>query len=250
MQVVVSANASTDKLLDTGSGIEELLRSHRFDTIKRFSTKENFCAAKLKSGHCATRREIKGKKVEIYTSDQYEIRKTEASLDHFRRYIIAGKLATANWSGEFFEKHLRNLGSNLLVKVHGLEKEGLGYRWFHTQTGQRKSGVYFQSSQTAGRPILPSNDLDFTEIVPNIYKEGGPGCDFKDSKKPEGLLRFLLEICTQPGDLVGDFYAGSGTTLATSIKMGRSCIACDQSPHSLEVIKTRLAKMRAGKDVD
>ena len=88
--------------------------------------------------------------------------------------------------------------------MYGLENAGLGYRWFQTGNERRDSGVYFQSQLNAGRPILPCNDLDYTGIVPIIYREGSPGCDFKDSKKPEALLRYLLEICTKPGDMILD----------------------------------------------
>jgi hypothetical protein len=192
---------------------------------------------------------VGGKEVEIYRPDEYRISQETPGLENLRRYVIAGKLATANWSGEFFENHLRKLGDNLLVKVPGLEKEGLGYRWFQTQNEKRSSGVYFQSSLTAGRPVLPTNDLDFTEIVPNIYKEGGEGIDFKDSKKPEQLLEYILSITTREHDLVGDFYAGSGTTIARCIKMKRSCITGDDSGTSIGIASRRLSNLRAGKDL-
>ncbi|MCE2983686.1 MAG: site-specific DNA-methyltransferase [Parachlamydia sp.] len=192
---------------------------------------------------------INGKEVEVYSPEQYKIIQDKPSLKHLRRYIIAGKLATANWSGEFFESHLRKLGENLLIKVHGLEKEGLGYRWFHTQNEKRNSGVYFQSSLTAGRPVLPTNDLDFTEIVPNIYKEGGSGTDFKDSKKPEQLLEYIISITTRENDLVGDFYGGSGTTIAKCIKMNRSCFTGDNGVESIKIISKRLSNLKEGKDI-
>lgn len=196
------------------------------------------------------RRTIQGKEVEIYHPGQYKIHREAPAEQNLRRYIIAGKLATANWSGEFFESHLRPLGDNLLVRVPGLENEGLGYRWFQTQTAKRSSGVYFQSTLTAGRPMLPTNDLDFTEIVPTVYKEGGEGIDFKDSKKPEQLLEYILSITTQENDLVGDFYGGSGTTLARCIKMKRSCITSDNGAEAISIITRRLANLRDGKDID
>lgn len=192
---------------------------------------------------------IAGKEVEIYKPHEYRISQETPGLENLRRYVIAGKLATANWSGEFFENHLRKLGDNLLVKVQGLEKEGLGYRWFQTQNDKRSSGVYFQSSLTAGRPTLPTNDLDFTEIVPNIYREGGDGVDFKDSKKPEQLLEYILSITTREYDLVGDFFAGSGTTIAKCIKMKRSCITGDSGEASLKIVSQRLSNLKEGKDL-
>lgn len=193
---------------------------------------------------------IRGKNVQVYLPHQYEIGETGYSRGALRRYVIAGKLATANWSGEWYQTHLKHLGENLLLKVQGLERGGLGYRWFQTGNGKRKSGVYFQSQLAAGRPLLPANDLDFTEVVPTIYREGGPGCDFKDSKKPEALLRFLMEICTRPGDTVLDPYAGSGTTLAVAVKMGRSAVVIENDRGSLKILKRRVRNLKTGRDLD
>jgi adenine-specific DNA-methyltransferase len=136
------------------------------------------------------------------------------------------------------------------VRVWGLDKAGLGFRWFQTGNSNRRSGVYFQSSLSAGRPILPCNDLDYTEIVPTIYREGGNGCDFKDSKKPEALLRFLIEICTQPGDTILDPFGGSGTTLAVAEKMNRHSVIIENHPAALEVIQRRISNLKSGLDLD
>lgn len=193
---------------------------------------------------------LNGKRVEIYASQHYEIAETGHTPDALRRYVIAGKLATANWSGEWYENYLRKLGDNLLVRVWGLENQGLGYRWFQTGNARRKSGVYFQSQLNAGRPILPSNDLDYTEVVPTIYREGGPGCDFKDSKKPEALLNFLLTSCTEPGDWVLDPFAGSGTTLASAVKLGRRAVLIENHADAVSIIRQRMSNLQVGKDID
>jgi adenine-specific DNA-methyltransferase len=196
------------------------------------------------------RRVLGGKEVEIYRPSQYRIIEVKPSQNTFRRYIIAGKVATANWSGEFYENHLRALGTDLLVKVHGLEKQGLGYRWFLTSNHDRQSGIYFQSMRTAGRLGLFSNDVDYTEVVPTIYREGGEGCDFKDSKKPEALLNLLMDMTTKEGDLVLDFYGGSGTTLAVAIKKNRACLIIEKNDFVLRVIRNRLRNLQNGLDLD
>lgn len=197
------------------------------------------------------RKQIAGKQIEIFMPAQYEIvKQEECTTGCFRRYIIAGKLKTANWSGEWYENYLADMGTDLLIKVHGLEQEGLGYRWFITSNDKRKSGVYFQSLLNAGRPILPTNDLDFTDEVTNIYREGGAECDYKDSKKPEKLLGFLLDICTQENDEVLDMFGGSGTTLACCIKKNRNCTIIDNSKKAYEIMKARVRNMKNGLDID
>ena len=193
---------------------------------------------------------IDGRKFEIYKKDQYKITKLTPSHRRFREYVIAGKIATANWSGVMYERYLKDLDKDLLVKFDGLDKKGLGYRWFLTSNHRRKSGVYFQHAKSAGRPHLFTNFLDFTEIVPLIFGEGGPGCDFKDSKKPEQLIEQILEMTTKKNDLVMDFFGGSGTTLSSCIRKNRSCVIIEKNKIAQKTIHNRLKNMKNGQDLD
>jgi len=47
------------------------------------------------------------------------------------------------------------------------------------------------------------------------------------TQKPESLMRTILESCTREGDIVCDFYCGSGTMPAAAESMGRRWICCD-----------------------
>lgn len=227
-------------------------KTTRFNTVFKTADLSKFVhRIEILDENCETRN-INGKIVEIYRPGQYRVVKDEPSEGALRRYIIAGKLKTANWSGEWYETHLKNIEveNQLLFKVYGLENEGLGYRWFESGGSKRESGVYFQSTLTAGRPILPTNDLDFTEEVTTIYKEGGPGCDYKDSKKPEKLIGWILDICTAENDEVLDLFGGSGTTIATCIKKRRKCTIVENSEVAIDVIKNRLQNLTRGLDID
>jgi len=117
----------------------------RFFTELKTAREDKFIYAVHTHSKSSEVRTINGKQVEIYRAGQYEITQTGYTPDALRRYVIAGKLATANWSGEWFESHLRELGNDTLIKVYGLENAGLGYRWFQTGNDKRNSGVYFQS---------------------------------------------------------------------------------------------------------
>jgi len=195
--------------------------------------------------------EINKKRAEIYDEGEYEIVKMKPNKDNFRRYLISGKIATANWSGEFYETHLKKLGNNKLIKIHGLENHGNKFRWFETSDGKRKSGVYFQSFGAGGRPILLSNDqFNYTDKMTYIYKEGGEGVDFKDSKKPEEMIKTLIQVTTKKGDLVMDLFGGSGTTIASAIKTGRSCLTIEKEPKNVQIIKKRLENLQKGLDSD
>ncbi len=60
------------------------------------------------------------------------------------------------------------------------------------------------------------------------------------TEKPRKLLERLILSSTDPGDLVGDFFAGSGTTLLVANKMGRKWIGVDNSLHAINLIRAKL----------
>lgn len=64
--------------------------------------------------------------------------------------------------------------------------------------------------------------------------------------KPENLLEQIIRLSTNPNDLVLDFFAGSGTTLAVAHKMGRRWIGIEQMDYIESVTKERLKKVLAG----
>jgi adenine-specific DNA-methyltransferase len=61
-----------------------------------------------------------------------------------------------------------------------------------------------------------------------------------DTPKPEQLMRRVLEIATNPGDLVLDPYLGSGTTSATAHKLGRRWIGIEQGKHAVSHCAKRM----------
>ena len=62
------------------------------------------------------------------------------------------------------------------------------------------------------------------------------------TQKPVGILRRMIQASSKPGDVVLDFFAGSGTTGFVANELGRRFILVDQNPESIEVIKERLPK--------
>lgn len=66
------------------------------------------------------------------------------------------------------------------------------------------------------------DDIDFQ----NTQNEGG--ISFPTAKKPEMLLYRIIDMCTKPGEIVMDFFLGSGTTAAVAHKMGRQYIGVEQ----------------------
>jgi adenine-specific DNA-methyltransferase len=66
--------------------------------------------------------------------------------------------------------------------------------------------------------------------------------------KPERLLERIIHISTNPGDLVLDSFAGSGTTGAVAHKMGRRWIMAELGDHAVTHIVPRLKKVVDGED--
>lgn len=78
----------------------------------------------------------------------------------------------------------------------------------------------------------------------NLNKEGI--IKMNNGKKPEALIQRIIEIATQPGDLVLDYHLGSGTTAAVAHKMGRRYIGIEQMDYIARIPVVRLKKVTAG----
>lgn len=63
------------------------------------------------------------------------------------------------------------------------------------------------------------------------------------TQKPEALLQRILFASSRPGDLVMDFFSGSGTTAAVASKTGRRYVVCDSSPFALYAFRRRQCKL-------
>lgn len=70
------------------------------------------------------------------------------------------------------------------------------------------------------------------------------------TKKPEELLRRIILSSTDEGDLVLDFFAGSGTTAAVAEKLGRRWITCDIGKYSYFTVQKRLLQISESNDLD
>ncbi|MCX7641340.1 MAG: site-specific DNA-methyltransferase [Elusimicrobiales bacterium] len=68
----------------------------------------------------------------------------------------------------------------------------------------------------------------------------------KYGKKPEELLRIVLDLITQRGDLILDFFMGTGTTCAVAHKMGRQYIGVEQLDYGENSAVVRLKNVING----
>src|SRR5699024_28257 len=78
----------------------------------------------------------------------------------------------------------------------------------------------------------------------NLSKEGN--ISFKNGKKPEQLLKRIIEVATDEGDIVLDFFMGSGTTQAVAHKMNRQYIGIEQMDYINSITVPRLQDVIKG----
>lgn len=124
-----------------------------------------------------------------------------------------GKLTTVHFVGR--NKRLVSWFKNVCIKERGyiFKKEKVGSLWA---------------------------DLNWN----NVNREGG--VVFTGGKKPEVLIQRILELATEPGDLVLDSFLGSGTTAAVSHKMGRRYIGVELGEHCYSLCIPRLRSVVDG----
>ncbi len=95
----------------------------------------------------------------------------------------------------------------------------------------------------AGEPLTTLwDDL----LSNNLHNEGD--VKFPKGKKPESLIKRILELATNPGDIVLDSFLGSSTTAAVAHKMGRRWIGIELGDHCYSHCIPRLKKVIDAED--
>jgi adenine-specific DNA-methyltransferase len=112
-----------------------------------------------------------------------------------------------------------------------------GQRWiFYREKLKEIDGVL-----VAGEPLTTLwDDL----LSNNLHQEGG--VELPKSKKPEGLIKRVLELGSMPGDIILDAYLGSGTTAAVAHKMSRRYIGIERGDHAVTKCHPRLVSVVNG----
>lgn len=180
-------------------------------------------------------------------------RRPDSILEHFHDFIVNNsaqvcRLASISDSGagekiiQLKKESIRNPG-----KVFKLERLG-DLDDVYVLDGQQLIFYKKNVAEIDGK-------LSATALLTNIWKdiawegiakEGS--VTFRKGKKPEKLIKRCLELATNPGDLVLDSFAGSGTTGAVAHKMGRRWIMVELGEHCHTHIIPRLKKVIDGED--
>jgi hypothetical protein len=86
-------------------------------------------------------------------------------------------------------------------------------------------------------PGVPLQDLwlDLNSVQPQSYERTGYA-----TQKPEAFLERVVQLSTNEGDLVADFFCGSGTTAAVAEKLGRKWICTDLGKFAIHTTRKRM----------
>jgi len=125
-----------------------------------------------------------------------------------------------------------------------VDKDGRRYR--RRQRASKETGDRFWEKQyldeSKGVPASTVwSDIQQTYADPRAYKLGSTSeITGYATQKPEKLLERVIKISSEPGDLVADFFSGSGTTLTVAEKIERRWIGCDLGRWGIHVTRKRL----------
>src|SRR5690349_13274509 len=106
----------------------------------------------------------------------------------------------------------------------------------------------FNSSSKAGFGKIPDlergkvpEDWWYFPVIARLHTErtGYP------TQKPIALLERIVLASSNPGDLIADFFCGSGTTPFVASKHGRRFIACDETFRAIHTTRSRLTDLSA-----
>jgi len=88
--------------------------------------------------------------------------------------------------------------------------------------------------EKAARGKLPTDTWWHTIVATNGKEKTG-----YPTQKPLGILNRMIRASSNPGDLVLDFFAGSGTTGMSCLELNRRFILIDNNPQALQVMRQR-----------
>jgi adenine-specific DNA-methyltransferase len=198
--------------------------------------------------------EFGDRKAKIFTPDKYILKKVEPAKENFKIMTVRGSIKEKVSSGRFYVKYLQPLEGQYpdktLFKVDHIGDDMYDYRYFYLPPAGNKNGAYLQGMPTSSSVTYKPypNFLDFVQSYNTVNEEGV--VEFRNGKKPEDLVAYLMDIFTVEGDIVLDAFAGSGTTASVALKMNRQFITSEQMDYIQTITLPRLCGVINGEEND
>ncbi len=211
--------------------------------MKRYSSiledegeKEKFLSFKDASGNDVTIYKHHRYKITSISIKNFEKRKEEIYEQYYNNFEKIFRTTNPQKENTFQQKIINSFDSKGLYSVTYIPSRGKFKGKETTLYYNNKELFAWLSSSAEKRDnyIVKTNKMsDFwrNEDIPkaNLANEGN--VNFKRSKKPEALIKQILDISTDIGDYVLDSFLGSGTTCAVAHKMKRKWIGIEMGDH-------------------
>lgn len=136
-------------------------------------------------------------------------------------------------------------------KTQAMRRKAIGNwpEFFVTDTGFGRKVSLSLSEGRIATNFLPHSEVGHTDTAAKEIRALFPGTAAFATPKPERLLERIIHIATDPGDIVLDVFAGSGTTAAVAQKMGRCWVTCELVEDTFtRFTRPRLEKVVRGED--
>jgi len=131
------------------------------------------------------------------------------------------------------------LGDYSALSIAKMEQKGL----IHLSSTGKKYKKYYLDEARSTVDCIWTDILGFGTATASREILGYP------TQKPEKLLGRVIEASSNPGDLVADFFCGSGTSLAVAEKLGRRWIGCDLGRWAIHVTRKRMLGLYGARPV-
>ncbi|MEN3261180.1 site-specific DNA-methyltransferase [Sodalis endosymbiont of Spalangia cameroni] len=178
--------------------------------------------------------------------DNYEEKLNDFVLSNAERVIRTAR-PDYNSVGQNV-RDIIDLSKNNDDEILKLEREGYPDMYF--TNGDRILFYKDKLKNVDGQLVAgePLTNLWSDILSNNLHKEGG--IKFPKGKKPEFLIKRILDLCSSPNDLILDSFAGSGTTAAVAHKMNRRWITIELGDQAFTHVQPRLKQVVTGIDQD
>jgi len=145
-----------------------------------------------------------------------------------------------------FNKQFLPLDDKTVKRYDKIDADGNKYKVYYNKNGTERR-VHLDKSK--GRPLTDT----WTDIVGFQTINNTGEYLYYPTQKPELMLERIIKASSNEGDLIADFFCGSGTTLAVAEKLGRKWIGSDLGRFSIHTTRKRMIGVqrelkKAGKD--
>lgn len=143
---------------------------------------------------------------------------------------------------------------DVVMKLNGKEyTTDLGWKWSQKKIDKEWEKNPLRFGETTDKKIrvrwYEKKKVRLDNIWLDMVKTTSDPTDYS-TQKPEKLLKRIISMFSNPknlsnnsGDLVGDFFCGSGTSAVVSKKLRRRYFGCDVKKKAVEITKQRLSKI-------